>query len=170
MATTTMGMQTGLSDANFATVHRLFRQFISPKSSSCDALGNFAAIERYAYFVLQMVDACDPAMLKKIIAKVVVDKRKTLEAQKLAKEAAHREERERKALANATSAPAVFKRVTVVPGRKYHHRRFRAEAAAGKAMLLRHSNSTGKESRDSSSQEIDTAQTDELLYLFRFQL
>ena len=91
------GLQSGLSDQIFATIHRLHKQFISSKSSSCDALTNFAALERYAYYVLQMVDACDPVMLKKIIAKVVVDKKKTMEQVKIKRETAHREERERKA-------------------------------------------------------------------------
>lgn len=169
------GMQTGLNDANFATVHRLYRKFIAPKSSSCDALNNFAALERYAYFVLQMVDACDPTMLKKIIAKVVVDKRKTMEQQKLANEAAHREERERKALANATSAPAVFRRVTVpVPGRK--PRRIPAVEVENtttntKINLFRRALSINKGSPDFSGQDVEgSQQVDDLLYLFRIQL
>lgn len=40
------GMQCGLNEQNYATIHRLFRQFIAPKSSSCDALANFAALGR----------------------------------------------------------------------------------------------------------------------------
>lgn len=126
--------------------------------------------ERYAYYVLQMVDACDPAMLKKIIAKVVVDKRKTMEQQKQASEAAHRQERERKALANAMSAPAIFRRVTIVSKKHLQRQRARAEHAE-KLALLRHSTTNSKASRESSSQEIDlSAPIDDVIYLFRFQL
>lgn len=148
-------LQTGLDDQIYAGIHRLYRRFISPKSSSCDALGNLAAVERYAYYVLQMVDACEPSMLKKIIAKVVKDKKKMMEQDKIEREAAHRAERERKALANATSAPAQFRRVAVV----------------GRNRLRRATHSS--HSRDKANvalEDVDAAPTDELLYLFRLQL
>lgn len=152
----TQGLQTGLDDQIYAGIHRLYQRFISPKSSSCDALGNFAAIERYAYYVLQMVDACEPAMLKKIITKVVKDKKKTMEQEKIEREAAHRAERERKALANATSAPAQFRRVTVV-GRKRLRRAAHSSHSREKTSAVTH-------------EEVDAAPTDELPYLFRLQL
>lgn len=151
------GMQSGLGDQIFATVHRLYKQFIAPQSSSCDALANFAALERYAYYVLQMVDACDPAMLKKIIAKVVIDKKKTLEQQKIQRDAEHRAERERKAQANATSAPAHFKRVTVV-----NRNRLRAS--------VRYPALGNKKPKSESREEVEAAPTDEYLYLFRLQM
>lgn len=151
------GMQSGLGDQIFATIHRLYKQFIAPKSSSCDALANFAALERYAYYVLQMVDACDPAMLKKIIAKVVIDKKKTLEQQKIQRDAAHRAERERKAQANATSAPAHFKRVTVVNRNK--------QRGATRFPAL-----GNKKPSSQSREEVEAAPADELLYLFRLQM
>jgi hypothetical protein len=136
-------------------VFSMYKQFISPKSSSCDALSNLAALERYAYYVLQMVDACDPLMLKKIIAKVVIDKKKTMELEKIKRDTAHRAERERKAQANATSAPAQFKRVTVV-----NRNRIRAV----------HFPKLGSKPNAESREEVETAPIDELLYLFRLQL
>ena len=134
----------------------MYKKFISPQSSSCDALSNLAALERYAYYVLQMVDACDPQMLKKIIAKVVIDKKKTMELEKIKRDAAHRAERERKAQANATSAPAQFKRVAVV-------NRNRLKGAV-------HFPKLGNKSSTESREEVETAPIDELLYLFRLQL
>ncbi|KAI9555343.1 hypothetical protein GHT06_017858 [Daphnia sinensis] len=150
------GLQSGLNDQIFAIIHRMYKQFIAPKSSSCDPLGNLAALERYAYYVLQMVDACDPAMLKKIIAKVVIDKKKTMEQEKAKREAAHRAERERKAQANAMSAPSQFKRVTVVSRNRM---RSSARFAAPRS----------KPTTD-SREEVEIAPDDELLYLFRLQL
>ena len=134
----------------------MYKQFISPKSSSCDALNNLAALERYAYYVLQMVDNCDPLMLKKIIVKVVIDKKKAMEVEKIKRDAAHREERERKAQANAISAPAQFKRVTVV-----NRNRLRGFV---------HFPKVGNKPSSESQEEVDTAPIDELLYLFRLQL
>lgn len=134
----------------------MYKQFIAPKSSSCDPLGNLAALERYAYYVLQMVDACDPAMLKKIIAKVVIDKKKTMEQEKAKREAAHRAERERKAQANATSAPAQFKRVTIV------NRNMLRGATRFSAI--------GSKPTTDSRKEVETSPEDEILYLFRLQL
>lgn len=134
----------------------MYKQFIAPKSSSCDPLGNLAALERYAYYVLQMVDACDPAMLKKIIAKVVIDKKKTMEQEKAKREAAHRAERERKAQANAMSAPSQFKRVTVV----------NRNLTRGTARFA----APGSKPTTDSREEVEIAPDDELLYLFRLQL
>jgi len=134
----------------------MYKQFISPKSSSCDALSNLAALERYAYYVLQMVDACDPLMLKKIIAKVVIDKKKTMELEKIKRDTAHREERERKAQANATSAPAQFRRITVV-----NRNRLRGTV---------HFPKLGNKPSTESQEEVEIAPIDELLYLFRMQL
>ncbi|XP_059352119.1 uncharacterized protein LOC132088135 [Daphnia carinata] len=150
------GLQSGLNDQIFAMIHRMYKQFIAPKSSSCDPLGNLAALERYAYYVLQMVDACDPAMLKKIIAKVVIDKKKTMEQEKAKREAAHRAERERKAQANAMSAPSQFRRVTVV----------NRNLLRG---ITRFAAPRGKLTTD-SQEEVEIAPDDELLYLFRLQL
>lgn len=153
------GLQSGLNDQIFATIHRLHKQFISTKSSSCDALANFAALERYAYYVLQMVDACDPAMLKKIIAKVVVDKKKMMEQVKIKRDEAHREERERKAQANAASAPAQFKRVTIV------NRNSRLRGSVRFPAL------GNKPKKSEAREEVEgAAPVDELLYLFRLQL
>lgn len=151
------GLQTALNDQIFANIHRLFKKFIAPKSSSCDALANFAALERYAYYVLQMVDTCEPTMLKKIIAKVIVDKKKSIEMQRIRKDTAHREERERKAQANATSAPAVFQRVTVV-GPNRLRRVVRGSA------LNRPTTATRE------SKEVEAAPEEELFYLFRLQM
>lgn len=155
-----VSIQSALGDQIFTTIHRLHKQFISAKSSSCDALVNFADLERYAYYVLQMVDACDPAMLKKIIAKVVVDKKKTMEQEKLQRDAQHRAERERKAQANAASAPAQFKRVTVV------NPHFRLRTHLGFYSL---SGGNKKTNFSESKEEVEQAPTDELLYLFRLQ-
>ena len=106
--------QCPLKEDVFATIHRLNQRFVAAKSCSSAVNNSLAAIERYVYHLLELVDACEPAMLARIIAKVVANKSKQLEAQRARQQAEHRERRERTAQANAASAPATFRRVVVV--------------------------------------------------------
>ena len=103
-------LQFSLGDDVFQMIHALHSRFVSKKSRNFDPLGNLGAIECYAYYLLDLVDACEPIMLNKILAKIVVDKKKQLEAERLQKQTAQRAMRERVALQRATSAPAQFQR------------------------------------------------------------
>jgi len=102
-----------LNDEVFSVVHRLYKRFISTKSCNYEPLGSFAAIEHCAYHLLDLVASCDPTMLDKIISKIVMDKKKSMETKLLEEEEAKRRKREEIALLRATSAPAEFKRPAV---------------------------------------------------------
>ena len=163
---TTANFQSALSDQVFSTVHRLHRRFVSSKSSSCDAMANFAELERYALYVLQMVDSCEPAMLKKIIAKVVLDKKRTFEKEKLVQTAKIRAEREQKAQINAFSAPAKFQR----PKLQALKLKKREPLLASRTPATKSLN-TNQPDQQTTEEEATTAiSTDQLLYLFRLQL
>ena len=45
----------GLNNANFATINRLYQRFISSKNCNCIPQDSFGAIERYAFYLLQLV-------------------------------------------------------------------------------------------------------------------
>ena len=45
----------GLSNANFATINRLYQRFISNCNCNCIPQDSFGAIERYAFYLLQLV-------------------------------------------------------------------------------------------------------------------
>ena len=166
MLRNTTHFQSALSDQVFSTVHRMHRRFVSSKSSSCDAMQNFAELERYALYVLQLVDSCEPAMLKKIIAKVVLDKKRTFEQEKLAQTAKIRAEREHKAQLNAFSAPAQFQRAKP-----------QAIKLKKRAPVVRHiaeikTKDNGQSDQPSADEDtnISTPSDQQLLYLFRLQL
>ena len=135
-----------LNEEVFAIIYRLYKRFISSKCCHYDPLGNFAAIERYAYYLLDLVDSCDVAMLRKIISKIVKDKKKLLEAQLQERNEAKRRQREEIALARATSAPAQFRRPVI--NRKLFGQRKQAQAF---------------------KEEIITRHREDLSYLFRLQ-
>ena len=78
-------------------------------------------------------------MLRRIIAKVVVDKRKLMKVEKMRVQAEHRQRRERIALANATSAPAQFRRPAVT------RKRFSVPATKRSKVTTNQSNSNAHE-------------------------
>jgi len=88
-------------------------------------------------------------MLRRIIAKVVVDKRKLMKVERMRVQAEHRQRRERIALANATSAPAQFRRPAVT------RKRFSVP--------------TTKRNKVATSQS-DSSTHEDLSYLFRRQI
>lgn len=161
----TTHFQSALSDQVFSNVHRMHRRFVSSKSSSCDAMQNFAELERYALYVLQLVDSCEPAMLKKIIAKVVLDKKRTFEQEKLAQTAKIRAEREQKAQLNAFSVPAQFQRA-----KPQATKLKKREHVVKKTETRTKDNSQSDQPSEDEDANVNKPSEQQLLYLFRLQL